>query len=124
MHHNWPRISYRKFIMVPSIMVRCVLSDVVASVMKCRCVFLRVKVSVVSMRPYACLVSDVPFGKKIEVQQKKALLLRGWFKIRVKSSKTKASQEMAFQQKNMAINCNVCAQSLAVGLSWTQVEPL
>lgn len=104
-------------------MVRCVLSDVVASVMKCRCVFLRVKVSVVSMRLYACLVSDVPLGKN-RGTTKKRLLLRGWFKIRVKSSKTKAPQEMAFQQKNMAINCSVCAQSLVVCLSWTRVEPL
>lgn len=42
-HYNLPRISYRKLIMTPSIMVRCVHSDVVGGVIKCCCVFLRVE---------------------------------------------------------------------------------
>lgn len=61
--------------MAPSIMVRCVPSDIVAGVIKRCCVFLRVKVCVDIMTLYACVVSDVPLGK-IELQQNNCFLMR------------------------------------------------
>lgn len=111
--------------MVPSIMVRCVLSDVVASVMKCRCVFLRVKVSVVSMRPYACLVSDVPFGKN-RGTTKKSLVAEGMVQNKGQEQQNKRlSRDGVFSKKTGQLTAMFVLKVLwfvYLGLKWSHFK--